>query len=277
MFDIGFSELFLFGVIALIVLGPEKLPQAARTAGKWYAKLRRTISTIQSEIEAELDLAETRQQMQDELANIRKTKADMDREMAEMRGSIKAFENSQNHSLKSQQSSMPSSATDSTQQPSGKNLPAEFAYAYEAYESSATDAIGDKSAPAIEGETVTSDATVAKTTKPLIITRPWENMWFRLGDYDRVRRLPAAPYLPNYQADMLLYTAPAVSTTLNSVNSVNSVNSINSSVRLDKPDSLDKQDSLDKPDSLAKPDSLDNLKQADSSMNNSALDKQQAN
>ncbi|MBU5617324.1 Sec-independent protein translocase protein TatB [Psychrobacter sp. TAE2020] len=250
MFDIGFSELFLFGVIALIVLGPEKLPQAARTAGKWYAKLRRTISTIQSEIEAELDLAETRQQMQDELANIRKTKADMDREMAEMRGSIKAFENSQNHSLKSQQSPMLSSATDSTQQPSGQNLPAEFAYAYE---SSATDAMGDKSAAAIENEPLTSDATVAKTTKPLIITRPWENMWFRLGDYDRVRRLPAAPYLPNYQADMLLYTAPAISTTLNSVDSVNS------SVRLDKPDSLD------------------NLKQADSSMNNSALDKQQAN
>ena len=38
MFDIGFSELLLFGVIALIVLGPEKLPQAARTAGQWYAK-----------------------------------------------------------------------------------------------------------------------------------------------------------------------------------------------------------------------------------------------
>ena len=60
MFDIGFSELLLFGVIALIVLGPEKLPQAARTAGQWYAKLRRTVSTLQSEIEAELDLAETR-------------------------------------------------------------------------------------------------------------------------------------------------------------------------------------------------------------------------
>ena len=70
MFDIGFSELLLFGVIALIVLGPEKLPQAARTAGQWYAKLRRTVSTLQSEIEAELDLAETRQQMQNELAKI---------------------------------------------------------------------------------------------------------------------------------------------------------------------------------------------------------------
>ena len=99
MFDIGFSELLLFGVIALIVLGPEKLPQAARTAGQWYAKLRRTVSTLQSEIEAELDLAETRQQMQNELAKIRQTKSDMKRELAEMRGSMQKFEQSQNQSL----------------------------------------------------------------------------------------------------------------------------------------------------------------------------------
>ena len=99
MFDIGFSELLLFGVIALIVLGPEKLPQAARTAGQWYAKLRRPVSTLQSEIEAELDLAETRQQMQNELAKIRQTESDMKRELAEMRGSMQKFEQSQNQSL----------------------------------------------------------------------------------------------------------------------------------------------------------------------------------
>lgn len=99
MFDIGFSELLLFGVIALIVLGPEKLPQAARTAGQWYAKLRRTVSTLQSEIEAELDLAETRQQMQNELAKIHQTESDMKRELAEMRGSMQKFEQSQNQSL----------------------------------------------------------------------------------------------------------------------------------------------------------------------------------
>ena len=98
MFDIGFSELLLFGVIALIVLGPEKLPQAARTAGQWYAKLRRTVSTLQSEIEAELDLAETRQQMQNELAKIRQTESDMKRELAEMRGSMQKCEQSQNQS-----------------------------------------------------------------------------------------------------------------------------------------------------------------------------------
>ena len=99
MFDIGFSELLLFGGIAWIVLGPEKLPQAARTAGQWYAKLRRTVSTLQSEIEAELDLAETRQQMQNELAKIRQTESDMKRELAEMRGSMQKFEQSQNQSL----------------------------------------------------------------------------------------------------------------------------------------------------------------------------------
>ncbi len=104
MFDIGFSELLLFGVIALVVLGPEKLPQAARTAGQWYAKLRRMISTLQSEIESELDLAETRKQMQDELAKIRQTETDMKRELAEMRGNMRKFEYSQNqHSGEPQQ------------------------------------------------------------------------------------------------------------------------------------------------------------------------------
>ena len=105
-FDIWYSELLLFGVIALIVLGPEKLPQAARTAGQWYAKLRRTVSTLQSEIEAELDLAETRQQMQNELAKIRQTESDMKRELAEMRGSMQKFEQSQNQSLEASHQSI---------------------------------------------------------------------------------------------------------------------------------------------------------------------------
>ena len=128
MFDIGFSELLLFGVIALIVLGPEKLPQAARTAGQWYAKLRRMISTLQSEIESELDLAETRQQMQNELAKIRQTETDMKREIAEMRGSMQKFEQSQNQSLDAshqpvtpdEQDHQPNSASSLTKQEADK-------------------------------------------------------------------------------------------------------------------------------------------------------------
>ena len=101
MFDIGFTELLLFAVIALIVLGPEKLPQAVRTAGRYYAKFRRTVSTLQAEMEAELDLVETRQKMQEELAKIKQAEAQMKQEMAQLRGSIKQFEQSQQADLTS--------------------------------------------------------------------------------------------------------------------------------------------------------------------------------
>lgn len=58
MFDIGFWELAVIGVIALIVLGPERLPRAARTAGLWIKKARQTVSTMKAEIERELDQEE---------------------------------------------------------------------------------------------------------------------------------------------------------------------------------------------------------------------------
>ncbi|GAF55181.1 twin-arginine translocation protein TatB [Psychrobacter sp. JCM 18901] len=225
MFDIGFSELLLFGVIALIVLGPEKLPQAARTAGQWYAKIRRTVSTLQSEIEAELDLAETRQQMQKELAKIRQTEAEMRREMAEMRGNMKAFESS--HSPASIASEASTNAENSKgdevhennrtqKQPSA--TPKAFDYAYATDEQTDTlendqlskrghsgDNIDD---PNVDDANV-DDANVSDNAKAApvvqtIITRPWENMWFRLGAYDKARRLPMPPYVPNYKADALL-------------------------------------------------------------------------
>jgi sec-independent protein translocase protein TatB len=67
MFDIGFSEIFLIAVIALIVLGPEKLPKAARFAGFWVNKARAQWHSVKSEFEQDLaadelkrSLAETR-------------------------------------------------------------------------------------------------------------------------------------------------------------------------------------------------------------------------
>ena len=54
MFDVGFSELILLGIVALVVLGPEKLPHAARMAGAWLGRIRRTVIDIQAEIEKEV-------------------------------------------------------------------------------------------------------------------------------------------------------------------------------------------------------------------------------
>lgn len=61
MFDIGFWELTVIAVIALIILGPEKLPRAAREAGLWFGKTRRTLGKLRMEIERELDADEVRQ------------------------------------------------------------------------------------------------------------------------------------------------------------------------------------------------------------------------
>lgn len=58
MFDIGFSELVVIGVVALIVIGPERLPKVARTAGHLLGRLQRYVSTIKSDISREMELDE---------------------------------------------------------------------------------------------------------------------------------------------------------------------------------------------------------------------------
>lgn len=211
MFDIGFSELLLFGVIALIVLGPEKLPQAARTAGQWYAKIRRTVSTLQTEIEAELDLAETRQQMQKELAKIRQTEAEMRREMAEMRGSMQEFESSKNQHLKASRDLVDDAKPRQSSQASSENddnrpvSPKSFDYAYDSNRQAEKPESSEQ--PSAQGDNDSLKTDFNDNANPVIqtiTTRPWENMWFRLGAYDKARRLPQPPYLPNYKADILL-------------------------------------------------------------------------
>ncbi|MDY6941461.1 MAG: Sec-independent protein translocase protein TatB [Pseudomonadota bacterium] len=63
MFDIGFWELLVVFVVALLVLGPERLPTAARQFGTWVRRIRGFLSTTQAEIERELRLAELEQQL----------------------------------------------------------------------------------------------------------------------------------------------------------------------------------------------------------------------
>jgi sec-independent protein translocase protein TatB len=60
MFDIGFSELCLVALIALLVVGPKRLPETVRAWGRWTARARRAIQTLQREVEQELDLEEVR-------------------------------------------------------------------------------------------------------------------------------------------------------------------------------------------------------------------------
>ena len=69
MFDIGFSELVAIGLIALIVLGPKRLPEVARTAGRWMGQLRRFVADVKQDLDREMHT--------EELAELRKLKEEL--------------------------------------------------------------------------------------------------------------------------------------------------------------------------------------------------------
>ena len=58
MFDIGISELMVIGVVALVVIGPERLPKVARTLGHIFGRLQRYVTQVKSDINREMELAE---------------------------------------------------------------------------------------------------------------------------------------------------------------------------------------------------------------------------
>lgn len=63
MFDIGFLELVLVGIIGLIVLGPERLPVAARTLGKWVGRARKMVNQFTQEIDKEIEIEELKKKL----------------------------------------------------------------------------------------------------------------------------------------------------------------------------------------------------------------------
>lgn len=65
MFDIGFLEIMVVGVLGLIILGPERLPKAARTAALFWGKIRRTMTDFQDDIERQIRTEELKDKLKD--------------------------------------------------------------------------------------------------------------------------------------------------------------------------------------------------------------------
>ncbi len=81
MLNIGMTELLVFGIIALLVLGPDKLPEAARFSGKWYGKLKRLVSNVQNDIDRELRMSELKEQLHNEMKRIQDLEHKMQAQM----------------------------------------------------------------------------------------------------------------------------------------------------------------------------------------------------
>jgi sec-independent protein translocase protein TatB len=66
MFEIGFPELILIAIVGLLVIGPERLPEALRTLGLWVGRMRRSFTNVKAEIEKEIGMDEIRRQLHNE-------------------------------------------------------------------------------------------------------------------------------------------------------------------------------------------------------------------
>jgi len=90
MFNISFGELLAFAVIALIILGPEKLPQTLRVGLLKYRTLKNNLNKIQLELENELELLELKRIMQEELLKIKQNEELLKQQLAQMQHEIQS-------------------------------------------------------------------------------------------------------------------------------------------------------------------------------------------
>lgn len=90
MFEVGFSELLMVGLVSLLVIGPERLPKVARVAGLWLGRMRAVSANLKAEIHHELELEEMKQIMQQQQAQFQQ-------QMQEQQMKLYAVENDLEH------------------------------------------------------------------------------------------------------------------------------------------------------------------------------------
>jgi sec-independent protein translocase protein TatB len=91
MFEVGFSELCMVGLVALLVIGPEKLPKLARLAGFWLGKTRSMVASVKAEIKEELHAEEMRQlfnAQQEDISNFKSILDDASQEVNAIQSSV---------------------------------------------------------------------------------------------------------------------------------------------------------------------------------------------
>ncbi len=101
MFDIGFMELLLIGIVALLVLGPDKLPGAIRTGALWFGRAKRSFNNVKAEIEQQINADEIRRQLHNEsiLGDIEKAKKNANKLIEDTQSEIRSAEDSVKRSV----------------------------------------------------------------------------------------------------------------------------------------------------------------------------------
>lgn len=88
MLNLGMTELLAFAIIAVIVLGPDKLPTAVRSVLKWYRQVKMLISNVQLDIERELEITEIREKMEQEIARFKEIEQNMQAQLNQIQKEV---------------------------------------------------------------------------------------------------------------------------------------------------------------------------------------------
>ena len=88
MFDVGFSELMIIALVALVVIGPERLPRVARTAGHLLGRLQRYVSDVKSDINREMQLDELKKMQQQVEDSARSLESGVTQELTSMESTL---------------------------------------------------------------------------------------------------------------------------------------------------------------------------------------------
>src|SRR5574343_264952 len=121
MFDIGFSELMVIGIVALIVIGPEKLPKVARTLGHLLGRAQRYVNDVKSDINREIQLDELKKLQAQVTDSARATEESVRKEYESARTAIEIPAQEAAAELQSAAKlaeGLPQQATDTTSKPS---------------------------------------------------------------------------------------------------------------------------------------------------------------
>jgi len=89
MFDVGFSELVVIGIVALVVIGPERLPRVARTAGVLFGRLQRYVAQVKADIGREIEMSDLKQAKSEFENAARSFKAEVEAKGAEVEREIR--------------------------------------------------------------------------------------------------------------------------------------------------------------------------------------------
>ena len=92
MFDLGFPEFFIAALVALVVLGPQRLPGALRTLGLWLGRFRRAYYNVKTEVEREIGMDEVRRQLHNEqvMADVKRVEREVRAMGQELEGDANA-------------------------------------------------------------------------------------------------------------------------------------------------------------------------------------------